>query len=67
MAYEYQFDLFRDDAQGPLWQRSFIEFEEAKRQAQEMADDQGYEFFIFDCTTSSEVARVFPARRTKRV
>ena len=63
MALKPQFDLFRQDEKGPLWQASFDELDEAKRQARKLADAEGYEFFIFDYSSASEVARAFPSRR----
>lgn len=63
MVLDAQFDLFRQDDKGPLWQASFANLDDAKRQARKLADEQGYEFFIFDYSTASEVARAFPSRR----
>jgi hypothetical protein len=48
MVLEPHFDLFRQDEKGPLWQASFATLDDAKRQAQRLADVEGYEFFIFD-------------------
>jgi hypothetical protein len=62
MAFDPRFDLFRQDEKGALWYASFAELDNAKRQAQKMADQAGYEFFVFDCETVSEVARAFPSR-----
>jgi hypothetical protein len=67
MALDLRFDLFRQDEKGPLWQASFMELDDAKRQAQKLADAEGYEFFIFDYGTASEVARAFPTRRKPNV
>jgi hypothetical protein len=63
MVFDVQFDLFRQDDQGPLWQASFAQLDEAKCEARKLADEQECEFFVFDYSTASEVARAFPSRR----
>ena len=62
MAYDHQFGLFQDDAGGPLWRASFADLDEAKRNAQRFADEEGQEFFVTRFEDYSEVARLFPSR-----
>jgi hypothetical protein len=62
MAYDHQFELFQDDAGGFVWRGSFADLEEAKRKAQQFANEERQEFFVRRFEDSSEVARVFPSR-----
>lgn len=62
MASEDQFGLFSQDEHGPLWRGFFNDLDEAKRKAQELADLEGLEFFIYNLKSLSEIARFFPSR-----
>jgi CheY-like chemotaxis protein len=56
MTFDPQFDLFRHDDKGVLWQASFAELGDAKRRAQKMADEGGLWVFRFwprDCLRGS--------------
>lgn len=63
MAREDQFALFSQDEKGPLWRGFFNNLDEAKRKAQELADLEGIEFFVYNLKSAIEVARFFPSRR----
>jgi len=63
VAEELQFALFQDDERGPLWRAPFTDLDEAKRQAQRFADDEGHEFFVYSFKSYTEVMRVFPSKR----
>jgi hypothetical protein len=64
MAHDHQFGLFQDDEGGPVWRASFVDLDEAKRNARRLADEERREFFVCRFEDHSEVARVFPARNT---
>ena len=63
MSCDDQFGLFQDGHDGPLWRASFADMDEAKRDGQKFADDEGQEFFVYSFKIYSEVARLFPSRR----
>ncbi|MGH9377960.1 MAG: hypothetical protein ACRD1I_04095 [Terriglobia bacterium] len=62
MPHEAQFCLFVQHDKGPLWRGFFNDLDEAKRKAQELADREGFEFFIYNLQSSTEIARFFPSR-----
>ncbi|MGH7870332.1 MAG: hypothetical protein ACREP9_22480 [Candidatus Dormibacteraceae bacterium] len=62
MSREDQFGLFSQDEKGPLWRGFFNDLDEAKRKAQELADVEGFEFFIYNLRSLSEIARFFRSR-----
>lgn len=66
MPREAQFGLFVQDDQGTLWRGFFNDLDEAKRKAQELADLEGFEFFIYDFKTASEITRFFPRKPKPR-
>ena len=66
MPNDNKFGLFEDDGKGPLWRGFFAGLDEAKRRAQQLADEKGHEFFVFCLTQYSEVARSFPSRGSHR-
>lgn len=66
MPREARFALFVQDSQGTLWREYFNDLDEAKRKAQELADLEGFEFFIYDFKTASEIARFFPRQPKPR-
>jgi len=59
---DHQFGLFQDNDGGPVWRAFFVDLDEAKRNAQKLADDERHEFFVCRFEDSSEVARLFPSR-----
>ena len=63
MSHDQAFGVFRDDEAGPQWRAFFASFELAKSKAQEFANGEGCEFFIYNYENSSEVARLFHSRR----
>lgn len=66
MPRDYQFGLFLDDGEGPVWRGSFSDLDVAKRHAQKFADEERHEFFVYRFEDYSEVARLFPSRRKAR-
>ncbi|HEV2498361.1 MAG TPA: hypothetical protein VGY31_02125 [Terriglobia bacterium] len=66
MPREAQFALFVKDDKGTLWRGFFNDLDEAKRKAQELADLEGFEFFVYDFKTASEIARFFPRKPKPR-
>ena len=62
MPYDFQFWLFQECGDGPLWRGSFDDIDRAKRQAQQLADEERQEFFVFCFRFFTEVARVHPSR-----
>lgn len=62
MPDEPDFGLFIKDEEGPLWRGFFADLDEAKRTAQKLANEEGFEFFVFSLKDSTEVARAFPDR-----
>ena len=62
MPHDHQFGLFVEDEKGHLWRGFFDDLEAAKSSAQELANKEGFEFFVFNFRHFSEVARCFPAR-----
>jgi len=57
---EGEFAVFSQDDSGPMWRQCFLDLETAKTKAQELAIEEGLEFFVFSLKNSSEVARFFP-------
>ena len=62
MPYDHRFGLFQVGKDGPLWRASFADFDEAKRSARILADEERQEFFVRSLEDYSEVARLFPTR-----
>ncbi len=62
MSHDLQFGLYQDDAGGFVWRASFADLDEAKRNAQNLADAERQEFFICRFEDYSEVARLFPSK-----
>jgi hypothetical protein len=62
VPYDHQFWLFQDDDDGPLWRGSFDDIDDAKDQAQRLADAERHEFFVYSFSYFTEVGRMFPAR-----
>jgi hypothetical protein len=52
--------LFAQHKAGPLCKGFFTDLKEAKQQAQQLANRDGCEYFIFSFVHFIEVARVFP-------
>ena len=63
---EDEFAVFSQDEKGPMWRQCFLDLGSAKARAQELAIQEGLEFFVFSLKNYSEVARFFPNRRQKR-
>lgn len=63
MPHENQFGLFIQGDKGPLYWGFFDDLEAAKKAAQEGADKEGLEFFVFSFKDFTEVARF--NRRTR--
>ena len=59
-----EFALFVHEEKGPFWRGFYSDLEEAKRRAQELANEEGFEFFIFRFKDKSEIARFFPAKHS---
>ncbi|HEV2381551.1 MAG TPA: hypothetical protein VG206_17370 [Terriglobia bacterium] len=57
---EGEFAVFSQDEKGPMWRQCFLDLETAKAKAQELAIEEGLEFFVFSLKDSSEVTRFFP-------
>jgi hypothetical protein len=62
MSPDLLFDLFQDGEDGRLWRKSFADLDDAKRKAQQFADEERQEFFVRRFEDYSEIARVFPSR-----
>ena len=45
-----------------MWRESAADLNEARRNAQRLADDEGVEFFVYSFRSFTEVARLFPSR-----
>lgn len=58
-----QFEIFAQERTGPLWRGAFSELKFAKAKAQQLAIEEGIEFFVFSFNGCSEVARFFPKPR----
>ncbi len=56
------FGLFVQDEDVPLWRACFTDLGAAKIRAQELANEEGFEFFVFNFRDRSEVARFFPVK-----
>ena len=54
------FDLFIEDAKGPLWRESFADCDEARRKAEEVAKTEGVECFVYSFKASAIVERFRP-------
>ena len=61
MTYDPQYGVFAVDEKGPLWKGFFDALNNAKLQAQNLADLERCEYFVFDVSSSTEVFRAFPA------
>jgi hypothetical protein len=62
MALDLQFGLFEAADSRPLWRASFADAQDAKRQAQKLANDEGEAFFVYSFKNVTEIARMFPSR-----
>ena len=60
MSEDDQFSVYAKEERGPVWRGVYSELERAKFRAQELATQEGVEFFVFSLNDSSEVARFFP-------
>lgn len=60
MTAENKFDVFAQVENGPLWRGAYPNLEVAKVKAQQLAVQEGVEFFILDFSASKVVARFFP-------
>jgi hypothetical protein len=59
-----EFDIFaQSEGEGALWRGSASTLEEARARAQQLAIEEGKEFFVFSFKDASEVARYFPRPR----
>ena len=65
MPRAHSFGLFMEDKKGPLWRGFFDDLTCAKKAARELAEREGFEFFVFSFKTYTEVARAFPVRRRR--
>jgi hypothetical protein len=59
---DHQFGVFKDDERGPLWHGFFTDLQEAKKHAQNLAEEHRSEFFVYNFKDFSEIARFFPPR-----
>ncbi len=57
------FGIFIQDGKGPLFKEFFADREEAKRKAEQLAQTEGVECFVYSFQTFKEVARFRPAPR----
>lgn len=55
-----RFALFVEDERGPLFRQSMEDLEEAKRTAQELADREGFPFFVFSFHDARRLFRFEP-------
>jgi hypothetical protein len=62
MPTDLEFCLYEKDTRGRLWRASFADLAEAKRHAQELADDEGKEFFVHSFKDFIELARICPVK-----
>ncbi len=60
MPNDHQFGLFVQHENGSLWKGFFTDLEEAKRQAQELANRDALEYYVLNFRDFTEVARAFP-------
>jgi hypothetical protein len=60
-----EFAVFAVGDRGPVWKDLSLDYQVAKIKAQELADREGVECFVFAARDAREVARFFP--RTRRV
>jgi len=60
---EEEFAVFSQDDKGPMWRGFFHDLGSAKARAQQLAIEEGLEFFVFSLRNSTEVARFFPRRK----
>ena len=58
-----EFAVFAIGDRGPVWRDLFLDFEIAKMKAQELANREGVECFVFAARTAREVARFLPRTR----
>lgn len=49
--------VFMEDGEGPVWKAYFDDIEEAKRQCQDLAQNTGFECFVYSFHTFTEIAR----------
>lgn len=59
------FAVFVEAERGPEWRGFFRELETAKETAQELADREKFEAFVFSFKDASEIARRFPQRKPR--
>jgi hypothetical protein len=66
MRHRQQYGLFIHDKEGPLCKAFFPDLEEATSQAQNLADKEGCEYFVFDLVRFVEVAHCYPPQSPER-
>lgn len=54
------FALFVEDQYGPLFRQSMDDLEEAARRAQQLADEEGFPFFVFSFADARRLGRFEP-------
>ena len=62
MPSDGKFGVFSQGENGPLWKGFFDDLDEAKVLAQELANRERLESFIYEFQRYSEIARFSPAR-----
>ena len=65
MSKDDEFAVFAEDEKGPTWRQVFPDLESAKARAQELATQEGLEFFVFNFRDHREVARFFPSSKSE--
>ena len=65
MSKDDEFAVFAEDQKGPMWRQDLPDLESAKAKAQELAIQEGLEFFVFSFKDGSQVARFFPRSKVR--
>jgi hypothetical protein len=60
-----RYALFLQHANKSLWKAFFGDLEDAKRQAQNLADTEGCEYFVLDLPHATEAFRALPLNTAK--
>jgi hypothetical protein len=60
MPLNLPFGLYEAGESGPLWRAFFADFNEAMRQAQGLADEEGKVIFVFSLESLTELAKMRP-------
>ena len=61
LTMDEEFGLFIQDERGPAWRGTSTDLHDAERKAQEIANTEGVECFVYSFKKFKEIVRCYPA------